>query len=322
LIAFGSGNNLYVVPSSGGRLREVVRAIWTGADYVWGPDGTRLFVSVQTGDGGDLDDLFVVNPDGTRLRRLTHGGHSANLSLSPDGKLLAFEWTVSVISGPSWIDIANADGTDIHRLTNQPLHGVASWSPSGKRLAVDTLIHGIYVIDADGNHLHRITNAAGSLPVWSPVGSRIAFSRFTTLPYRSAREDVFLIGADGRGLQKLVHRDLYSRSPAWSPDATRIAFSGTDARCESHHDECSAIFVVNADGTDLRRLTPYAAINAEPSWSTDGRRIAYMGSGVDGIRSPGEGSIYVMNADGTNRHPIAAQPQADDIEPLAWQPTR
>jgi hypothetical protein len=61
LIAFGTEGNLYVVSSNGGLARELVGHIWTGADYAWTPDGTRLLVSVETGQGGDLDDLFVVN---------------------------------------------------------------------------------------------------------------------------------------------------------------------------------------------------------------------------------------------------------------------
>jgi Tol biopolymer transport system component len=172
-----------VVSSKAGSTRELATHIWTGADYPWSPDGAHLAVSVETGEGGDLTDLFVVDSDGKSLRRLTYGGHSANLSWSPDGRRFAFEWTLSVISGPSWIDISDANGAHIHGLTPKPLEGVADWSPTGKQLTVDTLTHGIYAIDADGSHLHRITSDVFSgFPIWSPDGRRVAFSQSTKLP--------------------------------------------------------------------------------------------------------------------------------------------
>ena len=67
--------------------------------------------------------------------------------------------------------------------------------------------------------------------------------------------------------------------PAWSPDGRRIAF-------HSYRDGPSQIYVMNADGTGVTRLSPGEA----PAWSPDGRRIAFA--------SPGDG-ISVMNADGT-----------------------
>ena len=66
------------------------------------------------------------------------------------------------------------------------------------------------------------------------------------------------------------------RSPTWSPDGTRIAYSN------------DGIWVMNADGTDPRQLTD---TGFSPTWSPDGTRIAYNRVGLH---------LWVVNADGTN----------------------
>jgi Tol biopolymer transport system component len=133
---------------------------------------------------------------------------------------------------------------------------------------------------------------------------------------------VLVTDANGGRARKLVRGDIYSGSPAWSPSGKLIAFSGADVHCKSHTGECSAIFVVKPNGTGLRRLPPYWTINEEPSWSPNGRQIAYVGSRVEQFQSSGRGSVYVIDADGTHRRRILDHPQADDIEPLVRQPTR
>jgi TolB protein len=93
---------------------------------------------------------------------------------------------------------------------------------------------------------------------------------------------------------------------AWSPDGLQIAFTqGSRGRAE--------IFVVNADGTGLRKLSDNnPAYDADPVWSPDGRAIAFTSD------RDGNYEIYVMDADGSNQRNVSQSPAADFAP--AWSP--
>jgi len=98
---------------------------------------------------------------------------------------------------------------------------------------------------------------------------------------------IFVMNADGSGVQRINSRP--SINPAWSPDGTRIAFSGYVAADDNYE-----IFVMNSDGTGETRLTTNAGGDFGPSWSPNGARIAFYSD-----RS-GNNEIYVMDANGAN----------------------
>ena len=87
-------------------------------------------------------------------------------------------------------------------------------------------------------------------------------------------------------------------SPAWSPDGRRLAFY-------SERDGNAEIYVMNADGTGVRRLTRTSADEGYPSWSPDGRTIAF-----DSDRD-GNFDVFAMDADGGNVRPLTRHPSRD-----------
>ena len=144
----------------------------------------------------------------------------------------------------------------------------------------------IYVMDADGTNLVRLTTDAWVqiAPVtkvtslaWSPDGTRIAF-----IADRAGDRQIFVMNADGTGLVRLTDHPAGDGAPAWSPDGRRIAFTVQ----RFGNDE---IFVINADGTELVNLTHHSADDAAPAWSPDGHRIVFTSD-----RS-GDNEIYMMN---------------------------
>jgi uncharacterized repeat protein (TIGR01451 family) len=101
---------------------------------------------------------------------------------------------------------------------------------------------------------------------------------------------------------------VYSESPSWSPDRTRITFSSYWC---SNTWGVYAICIMNADGSGLVGLTQHGS-DTSPAWSPDGRKIAFV-SNRDGNRE-----IYVMNADGSGQTRLTNDPAQDDMP--AWSP--
>jgi TolB protein len=127
-------------------------------------------------------------------------------------------------------------------------------------------------------------------------------------------QDLYAINSDGTGQTKLVDPDTEVRFPAWSPDASKIAFSRNVFPVQNLE-----IFVANADGTNVVRLTNAGNApsgtntNYGATWSPDGAKIAFTSS-----RS-GNSDIWVMNADGSNPVNLTANSPLFDFDP-AWSP--
>lgn len=162
------------------------------------------------------------------------------------------------------------------------------------------------------------------MPVWSPDGHTIAF-----FSDRGGNPDIFVMNADGSHVEQLT-RDAFAslyfskspedRNPSWSPDGSQIAFeSGRDNQMLTYinHD----IYVMAADGSNVKRLTDDGADEGGPSWSPNGESIAYVKmeyfSDQDVIENP-TWDIYVMNVDGTDQIQLTKD-SASEIEP-AWSP--
>jgi serine/threonine-protein kinase len=238
-------------------------------------------------------EIYVMNPDGTDQRRLTHNdGLDNQPSWSPDGRRIAF---TRVGGGGVDIFLMNADGTELTRLTNQTAAGpgalTATWSPDGKRIAFQSFVRpDIYVINVDGTGLLDLTNhpARDGFPDWSPDGGKIAFTS-----NRDGPQDIYVMNADGTNPVRLTINAKADSSPrwnlfpTWSPDGGKIAFA-------SDRDGDQEIYVINADGTQLRRLTFNPGEDGHPSWSPDGKNIVFH------RRVLGHAQVFVMNADGSN----------------------
>lgn len=248
-----------VLPS--GRGRRVLRTfpVEQGAGGpVWSPSGRLL--TFQQGSR-----LAIMRSDGTGLRRLPQltSGDGAP-TWSPDGRRLAFTGGSGI---HNWLYTVRRDGTALRRVIAQEALSPA-WSATGtiafvnntgRRPPYSRLKAGLYTTRPDGAGPRRLFGGA-SRPDWSPDGNRAALS---------ARNHIFTVKADGRGLRRLTaptRERTRSSDPAWSPDGKYIAFLRN-----------GELYVMRSNGRGLRQVLdapqqdpdhperPWAVLSA-PSW--------------------------------------------------------
>ena len=157
-------------------------------------------------------------------------------------------------------------------------------------------------MNADGSGQVNLTKnfAVDNRGAWSADGQKIAF--------HSTRNGNFEIySMDANGVTRLTFSAAIDFDPTWSPDGTKIAFDS------SRDDASREIYVMNADGSNVTRLTLQpGVVDHMAAWSPDGTKIAFRST------RDGNGEIYVMNADGTSQVNLSNNP-ADDAFPN-WSP--
>ena len=275
------------------------KAIWTGrldgsgerrlttawgGFPAWSPDGRRIAHLRESGPAGS-GEVWVMNADGSRARKLL---------AAPPGLY------------------------DPRKVNYSPETVMPSWTPDGRSVVVAGARYDkgkpgpqpvVWAVPVDGGapralfSLARGTDGYAHVdsPQLSPNGRLIAFIYGTS-------EGMFLYVAhpDGSRRKRLSIASLaYGRNLDWAPDGRRIVFLRQVNQDEGGYPE---LYVVNADGSGLRRLTDGALSgeNQTPAWSPDGRQIIFK-SGADSLNTPGsydgtDNRFAVINADGTGLH--------------------
>ena len=230
------------------------------------------------------------------------------------------------------IYVMEADGGNQQRLTNNPNNDLSpSWSPDGKRIAFvsnrDGHVHAIhnwsmyeiYVMDADGGNLQNLTNSPQNdlSPSWSPDGKRIAFASWDGkfIDFVAAYE-IYVMDADGDNLQNLTNSPNDDRYPSWSPNGERIVFSSErPGHFIGERGITSEIYVMDTDGGNQQRLTENRKNDSFPSWSPNGKRIAFSSDRKGDLQNS---EIYVMDTDGGNQQRLTENRRFD--EDPSWSP--
>jgi TolB protein len=162
----------------------------------------------------------------------------------------------------------------------------------------------IYVSDASGAHLHRITFAAGvsTSPAWNPkTGKQFAF-----VSDRGGSPVLYLANSDGSNVEKLNLPDMgYVIDPAWSPNGQLLAFSWR--RPSGNYD----IYAMDIVSRQLVELTRDAGRNERPSWAPDGRHLVFESTRT------GTRQIWSMLADGSQPRQLTFEAQNESPN---WSP--
>ncbi len=266
--------------------------------------------------------LKLIDLDGSNERLFIDYPRGLNHpAWSPDGQKLAVVGYMDNTYTTWSIHVINADGSDPVRLTN--VTGAAdsepSWSPDGTQIlftrieftSSNQFDSSLWLMNADGSD-QRMVVADGFAGKWSPDGSRFIYSSEKTGNY-----EIYTSAPDGTDELQLTETETDESFPTWSPDGMTIAFVVSSGVWNSNASfPTNEIFIMNADGSNVRQLTENNSYDGMPGWSPDGSQLVFSSDRV-GRR---QFEIFVMNADGTDVRQVTHSPaDTTSINP-AWQP--
>ena len=291
---------IWVIDPDGTGERKVSHAPRGYVDLApdWAPDGSRV-VFQRCGPNFGRCTIWSVEPDGSGEKMLSPSCQSGSCpddtspSYSPDGRELAF---VRFGAGKDAIVVADTslrhprEVFSFGRVPGRPNVDSPAWSPDGKQLAfvvsnengtsfkpVDGVA--IEVVNVDGNGRRRLTPwklRAGTWDGldWSPDGGRILF-RTKQSTRTDAGGNLYTIRPDGTGLRQLTHFKALDPLPgalrvgSYAPDGSSICFA-------TYHNAAEAgatsslpdVFVMSADGTNVRPVTRALNWDGDPDWGS------------------------------------------------------
>jgi len=210
-------------------------------------------------------DIFSANADGTNLKRLTNtNGYDAEATVSPKGDKIVF---TSTRDGDPEIYTMNLDGSDQTRLTHQKGYdGGAFFSLDGSKIVFRA----------------SRPKTAEELADYADLAENAMF-RPTTL-------EIYVMNADGSGIQHITNFGKASFAPFFHPDGKRIIFS---SNINSKTGRDFDLYLINTDGTGLEQITFNETFDGFPMFTRDGKHIVFCSNRFD--KSEGDTNVFIAD---------------------------
>jgi Tol biopolymer transport system component len=325
------GSTVFVAPEPGERhLSHIRQLTFSGnnAEAYFSADGKRLIFQRQEKVDSACDQEFIMQIDGSHLRRISNGlgrttcgyfydhdrrvlysssfHHSPQCPPPPD-RSKGYVWPLS----PFEIYTARTDGSDLRQLTHNGAYNAESTvSPDGSRIVFTSTMDGdleLYTMNIDGTDLRRITHRVGydggaffspdgRLLVWragypeTPADSLDYLTLLRQGMVRPAKVELWVANADGSDPRQITHLGGANFAPYFHPDGRRIIFS---SNFPSPHSGAFDLYLVNLDGTGLEQVTTYPGFDGFPMFSPDGKKLVWVSNRNGKL----EGGINLFIAD-------------------------
>lgn len=321
-----------------------------------GKNGQIAFARYRFVNSPLRQEIWVANPDGNGLRRITTAGANyidSYPSWAPGATKLLFTSCAplhgSPCGGRSTVWSVNVNGSNLHMLSKAchrtgttraaiarcPDNGQAAYSPRGNKIAYQlyTGVPGIGIANGNLRHtrsLFPFGNKPGAPDIgtlaWSPNGSQLAFAvhndnskRYKPVGGRA----IYIINTNGSGLHRVTPWNLHVNGNGnldWSPDGSHILFSTVTYQGQAGL-TYGDIYTIHPNGSGLQRLTHFPADTAVQlgSYSPDGAQIVF--ATTDNATSTSGSNwpdVFVMHADGTHITPLTRTKNYESVP--QWGP--
>ena len=320
-----------VQPETGETHLANIRQITFGgnnAESYFSRSGKQLIFQRQPEVNAGCDQQYIINVDGSGLRRVSNGlgrttcgyfydndrriFYSSTFKNSPDcppppDRSHGYVWPLGHLE----IYTSRTDGSDLRQLTDNGAYNAESTlSPDGRTIIFTSTRDGdieLYTMNVDGSNVRRLTNRVGydGGAFFSPDGSKIIWragypataadsadylSLLSQRLVRPSRVELWVADADGRNPRQITHLGGANFAPFFHPDGQRVIFSSNYENPRSRNFD---LYLIGLDGSGLKKITAHPDFDGFPVFSPDGRKLVWASN-----RNPekeGETNLFIAD---------------------------